>query len=100
MVRLPTSAWQLRLRYRPRLSNISCVEIADSARRHGIADADIRHAMRMPMRYIRQSNDRVLVLAPDRNGRILELVVLDATDDEDEVVIHAMPMRPKFQRFL
>jgi len=77
------------------------MEIADSARKHGIANADILHALRLPLRTILQGDDphRVLVIAADRNGRLLELVVLDP-DTEHAVTIHAMPLRRKFYRFL
>ncbi|MDQ2706852.1 MAG: hypothetical protein M3Z25_04120 [Actinomycetota bacterium] len=72
------------------------VEIADSARKHGVPDVDIRHAVTHPIR-VREDNDRALVLGTDRAGRFVELVVLLATDDEPAVVIHAMrPARPKF----
>lgn len=46
------------------------VEVHDSARRHGIEDADIVHA-----------------------------VVVFVTD-EVQIAIHAMPMRPRFRRLL
>lgn len=74
------------------------MEIADSARKHGIADADILHAIALPMRRIAQEDERVLILAADRCGRLLEIVVIDP--DGDAAVIHAMPLRPKFHRYL
>lgn len=43
--------------------------------------------------------DRWLVLGPDTAGNLLELVVLITTGG-DEVIIHAMPMRPKYRRLL
>jgi len=70
------------------------VEIADSARKHGIADEDIRHAVQVPFHWLRQHEDRVLVIGADRTGRLLEVVVLDTEDTR--VAIHAMPLRPKF----
>jgi hypothetical protein len=76
------------------------VEVADSARKHGIADADIVHAVRMQLRAVRQSADRTLLIGVDRTGRLLELVLLDATDAEPACVIHAMELRPKFYKFL
>ncbi len=36
---------------------------------------------------------------PDRAGNLLELVVL-ATIEGDQLVIHAMPMRPKYETLL
>jgi len=74
------------------------VEIAQSARRHGVADQEILAAVSVPLRVVRQSVDRVLVIGADTTGRLLEVVVLDP--DDDPVAIHAMPLRPKFYRYL
>lgn len=43
--------------------------------------------------------ERWLVLGPDTAGNLLELVVLISTEG-DEIIIHAMPMRPKYRRLL
>ena len=43
--------------------------------------------------------DRWLAIGPDRAGNLLEIVVLVASDG-DELVIHAMPMRPKCRKLL
>lgn len=43
--------------------------------------------------------DRWLVLGPDTAGNLLEIVVLIG-DEGDEIIIHAMPMRPKYERLL
>ena len=77
---------------------MSSLEIADSARKHGIADEDIRHAVRMALREISQDADRILLIGPDRVGQLLEVVVLDP--DEDPVAIHAMRLRSLFHRYL
>jgi len=53
------------------------VRIADSARRHAVADEDIRAAVSVPLRLVRQGEDRVLVIGADTAGRLLEVVVLD-----------------------
>ncbi len=74
------------------------MEIADSARRHSVTDDDIRAAVSVPLRLVRQGGDRVLVIGADTAGRLLEVVVLDP--DGDPVAIHAMPLRPKFYRYL
>lgn len=73
------------------------VEIADSARKHGITDQDILHAIQVPFREIQQG-DRLLIIGADRTGRLLEIVVLDP--DDEPTVIHAMPLREKFYRYL
>lgn len=77
------------------------MEIADAARKHGIADADILHAIALPIRQVLQSDGphRVLVIGADRNGRLLEIVLLDPETD-DVAAIHAMPLRKKHYRFL
>jgi len=74
------------------------VEVADSARRHGVSDADIGSAVGVPVRVVSQGGDRVLVIGADTAGRLLEVVVLDP--DGDPVAIHAMALRRKFYRYL
>ncbi len=71
------------------------MEIAQSARRHEVADQDILAAVSVPLRVVRQGGDRVLVIGADSAGRLLEVVVLDPDDDPV-----AMPLRPKFYRYL
>lgn len=70
------------------------MDIADSARRHGIVDADIEHAVRNALRVV-HGPDRDLYIGGDRNGRLLEVVVLD-DEHEMPLAIHAMPLRRKF----
>lgn len=41
----------------------------------------------------------VLVIGPDSVGNLLEIVVLIA-GRADEIIIHAMPMRPKYRKLL
>lgn len=43
--------------------------------------------------------DRWLVIGPDRSANLLEIIVL-ITAEGDELVIHAMPLRPVFRRLL
>lgn len=40
-----------------------------------------------------------MLIGPAQDGALLEVGVLDLYGD-DPVVIHAMPLRPKFRRFL
>jgi hypothetical protein len=75
------------------------VEIAESARKHGVRDEDINHAVRNPLRVI-AGEGRDLVIGADRSGRLLEVVVLDDDPEEDPVIIHAMELRPKFRHYL
>lgn len=77
----------------------STVEIHPSARRHGIADEDIEHATAHAMTIEDQDDDTRLYLGPARSTDLLEVVTL-VRDDGPELAIHAMRMRPKYQRLL
>lgn len=75
--------------------------IEPTARRHGISDDDIRHALTHPG-YVGDDPDALdedtpmtLILGPDRAGNRLELAALVA-DDGTVVVVHAMSMRVKY----
>lgn len=75
------------------------MEVADSALRHGVGSEDIQHAIRHPLRVIPGAG-RDLLIGADPSGRLLEVVVLDDDPDDEPVVIHAMPLRPKFYSYL
>ena len=75
------------------------VVIVASAHRHGIADADITHAITNAMLIDRQPDDTLLYLGPSRSGALLEVVSI-LRDDDSELVIHAMAMRRKYQSLL
>ena len=78
-----------------------CVEIHPSARRHGVDDDEILHAVANPLVVdnLGEDPDRWLVIGPDRAGNLLEIVVL-ITSTADEIIIHAMPMRPNYRKLL
>jgi hypothetical protein len=75
------------------------VEIHPSARKHGIADEDIEHAMRHALAIDDQDDDSRLYLGPTRSADLLEVVTI-LRDDGSELAIHAMKMRPKYRRLL
>jgi hypothetical protein len=75
------------------------MEIHPSARRHGIADEDIEHAVTNAMAIDDQDDDTRLYLGPARNADMLEVVTI-VRDDGSELAIHAMTMRPKYRRLL
>jgi hypothetical protein len=75
------------------------VEIHPSARKHGIADEDIEHAMRHALAIDDQEDDTRLYLGPARSADLLEVVTI-VRDDDSELAIHAMKMRPKYRRLL
>lgn len=82
-------------------ASLTFVEVADSARKHGIAEEDMRHAVRVPFRLIEQDYDgetRILVIGADTSGRLLEVVV--AQTDTGPVIIHADTLRTKFYDYL
>ena len=43
--------------------------------------------------------DRWLLIGPDRAANLLELVIL-VTAEGDELIIHAMPLRPAYRNLL
>jgi hypothetical protein len=77
----------------------SPVEIHSSARKPGVADEDIEHAIDNVMSIDDQDDDTRLYLGPARNADLLEVVTI-VRDDGSELVIHAMKMRPKYRRLL
>ena len=72
--------------------------IYPSARKHGISDADIEHAVSNAMSIDDRDNGTRLYLGSARNADLLEVATI--VDDELEIAIHAMKMRPKFRRLL
>jgi len=77
------------------------VKIHSTARKHGVADEDIVHAIdhAQAIEDIGEDPDRWLVLGPDRAANMLEVVVL-TTVENDQLAIHAMPMRSIYQQLL
>ncbi len=77
------------------------MEIRPSARRHGIADDNILHAIEhsMVLDDLGDDPDRWLVIGPDHAGNLLEIVVL-ITAEGDELIIHAMPLRAAYRKLL
>jgi len=77
------------------------VEIHDSARKHGVAELGILHAIdhALAIEDAGEDPDRWLLIGPDTAGNLLEMVVL-ITAEGAQIVIHAMPMRDKYARLL
>jgi len=79
------------------------VEINESAQKHGVSDEDVLHAIDQLLVECEIGDDdpprRWLVLGPNRAGLMWELIVL-VFDDGAEMVIHAMPMRSKYEELL
>lgn len=77
------------------------VEIHESARKHGVADEDIVHAIdhALATEDVGDDPDRWLVLGPDTAGNLLEVVVM-ITVEGGQLAIHAMAMRANYRRLL
>jgi hypothetical protein len=75
------------------------VEIYQSARKHGVSDGDIEHAVENALVAADDEEAKCLYLGPDRAGNMLEVVSV-VKDDGDEIVIHAMRMRRTYQSML
>lgn len=72
--------------------------ILPSARKHGLSDRSILHAIAIAFRVVRIEAHMVLIIGPDENGQLLEVIVADP--DDDARIIHAMPMRRRFMHYL
>jgi hypothetical protein len=75
------------------------VRIGEPARNHGIADADMQHAVRNAMSRVEMDGDLVMMIGPSESGTLLEVGVLGYGGD-DPVILHAMRLRQTFFRFL
>jgi hypothetical protein len=75
------------------------VDIHPSAFKHGATEDEIRHAIRQAMAIEDMDEDTRLYLGPSASADLLEVVTV-VRDDGSELVIHAMPMRPKYRRLL
>ena len=71
------------------------VKIRDSARKHGVSDENIRHALRHPTKVFSNDSGGDLVIGPSTAGALLELGVRGWRSGP-VVVFHAMPARDKF----
>ncbi|MFT4126314.1 MAG: hypothetical protein QM662_08800 [Gordonia sp. (in: high G+C Gram-positive bacteria)] len=77
------------------------MEILGSARKHGISDTSILHAWDNAIRLVEYDyggDERLLVIGPDLNGTLLELVAVPT--DEPTRIIHADRLRAKFYDYL
>lgn len=72
------------------------MRITASARKRGISDEDMLHAIEHYLRAFTDQGEQELVMfiGPARSGAVLEVGVIE--DDDDPRIIHAMPARAKF----
>ena len=76
------------------------VDVRLSALKHGALVEDIEHAVRNAMVIEDLDDDLRLYLGPSQSGMLLEVIALMRTENETELVIHAMPMRAKYRPLL
>jgi len=69
--------------------------ILASARKHGVADDDMLHAYRNPVRVF-EFEELTMLIGSDPAGRLLEVGTVIA--EGIEFIVHAMPARQKFLR--
>jgi hypothetical protein len=71
------------------------VDIDANARKHGVSDNDMLHAVRNHWRAFETDDPTVtMYIGPATTAEPLEVGVV--VDDQGSAVIHAMPARPKF----
>ena len=75
------------------------MRIGEPARNHGVAEDEMRHAVRNAIRRHDMGEELTMLIGPASDGTLLEIGVSDL-DGADPVIIHAMPLRHQFYRFL
>lgn len=68
--------------------------IADSARRHAIADDDMLHAVRNAIATEDLGDGFTMLVGPARDARLVEVGVVDGASGP--VIVHAMAARRKY----
>ncbi len=81
-------------------TNLVGVEILASARRHGISDDDIRHAVENSLAGGRSDDETgfAMLVGPDQSGNLIEVGIV--VTDEIEYAIHAMRARDQYLDWL
>lgn len=76
------------------------MEILASARRHGISDDDIRHAVENSLAGGRSDDqtDFVMLVGPDQSGNLIEVGIV--VTDDIEYAIDAMRARNQYLKWL
>ena len=74
---------------------MSTLRIAETARKHGVGDDDILHAVRMAIAEWELEDGLTMLVGPARDGGLLEVGVL-GIDGDDPVIVHAMRARPRY----
>ncbi len=78
------------------------MEIFESAYRHDLSTEEIHHAWENALGFYDIDTDteppKSLCIGPDTAGNLLEILYLHFP--HDDVIIHAMPLRPVFRTYL
>lgn len=74
------------------------MRIGEPARKHGIAEEDIWHAVRNAIARADDEDDFLMLIGPAQDGTLLEIGIVGPASD-DPVIIHAMPLRRKYHGF-
>lgn len=74
------------------------IEILRSAYKHGVTREQILAVLRLPYRIARIGDDTVLTIGGDESGRLFEVITIGI--ETYPRVIHAMPLRAKFTKYL
>ena len=78
------------------------VRVFESAYRHGLADEQTRHAWMNAIGFFDIDSEheptKSLCIGPDAAGNLLEILYLQMS--EEDVTIHAMPLRAVFRGLL
>ena len=75
------------------------MRILEDARKHGIADDDMLHAARLPLKDWDLEDGAIMRIGPARNGQLLEIGIADV-DTDDPLIFHAMECRDRFNPYL
>lgn len=71
--------------------------ILASAHRHGVSEEDMLHALRFPLHHVRQDDDMVMFIGPDRTGHTLIEVGVVIWWGGELAIAHALrPARSKY----
>lgn len=62
------------------------MRIGAPARKHGLADAEIRHAVRNATRLVVMDDELTMLIGPATDGSMLEVGVLDLDGDHPVVI--------------
>lgn len=72
-------------------TTLAGMEIRDSARKHGVRDIDMLHALRHYL-YTIEEDDLTIRIVPASNGQLLEIGISIITGN----LVHDMTARPKY----